>query len=154
MESIHKEIPIDIASDVAFKRFVYELNAWWPREYTWSQDALQEIKIDGRVNGLCTETGPYGFRCDWGRVKEIVEGVRIELKWQISPKREPIPDPEKASDIRIEFKAIGELSTRLEFEHLNFEKHGEGAAEYQKMMDSKQGWNYILECFQKYVQNK
>ena len=60
-----------------------ELNEWWPKEYTWSQDKLKEIRINGQKDGLCTEIGPYGFRCDWGRVTELTENEKIKLKWQI-----------------------------------------------------------------------
>jgi len=132
-------------------KFVNELNNWWPPEYTWSQEQLQEIRIDGRKDGLCTEIGPHGFRCDWGRVTELTEGKSIAFKWQISPKREPIPNPDKASDIRVEFVSENDL-TRMTFEHFNFDKHGEGADEYRQMLDTEYGWTYILDRYQKYCE--
>lgn len=95
MEKIFKELKVEIARDKAFQKFLNELNEWWPKEYTWSGDKLKEIRIDGRKDGLCTEIGPHGFRCDWGRVVKLIERKEIELKWQISPKREPVPDPKK-----------------------------------------------------------
>lgn len=151
MEKINKILIIRIAKDKAFQKFVNELNEWWPKEYTWSQDKLKEIKIDGQKDGLCTEIGPYGFRCDWGRVTELTENKKIGLKWQISPKREPIPNPEKASDLEIVFKE-NSGSTTVEFEHRNFEKHGDGAEDYRKMMNGKQGWDYILNAYKKYCE--
>ena len=48
MEGITKKLKIEISSDIAFQKFVNEMNEWWPKEYTWSQDKLKEIKIDGR----------------------------------------------------------------------------------------------------------
>lgn len=150
MKEIRKELKVAVSPDVAFEKFLNELNEWWPREYTWSQDKLQEIRIDGSENGLCTEIGPYGFRCDWGRVTEVKENESIALKWQIGPNREPVPDPAKASDIRISFIREGKF-TIMSFEHFNFENHGEGADEYRKMMDSDQGWDYILERYVQFV---
>lgn len=150
MEGITKKIKIGIDIDKAFQKFVNELNEWWPKEYTWSQEKLKEIKIDGRMDGLCTEIGPHDFRCDWGRVTELTENEQITLKWQISPNRIPIPNPENASDIRIRFKDNGESETILKFEHFNFENHGDGAKDYQKMMNGKQGWDYILSKYQNY----
>lgn len=151
--TISRILIINIASENAFKKFLNEFSKWWPREYTWSQDVLMDIWIDGRQDGLCTEMGPYGFRCDWGRVTELVGNKKICLKWQISPKREPIPNSEKASDIQFEFKKGGRSSTTiLEFEHWNFENHGEEGKDYLKMMDSEQGWDYILNCFKVYCE--
>lgn len=152
MEKITKKLMVGVVKEKAFEKFVNGLNKWWPKEYTWSQDKLKEIKIDGREGGLCTEIGPHGFRCDWGRVTGLTEYEQIELKWQISPNRVPVPNPENASDIRIKFKDDGESETTLEFEHFNFENHREGAEEYRKMMNGKQGWDYILNCFKEYCE--
>lgn len=151
MEKITKELKVGIAKDKAFQKFVNELNEWWPKEYTWSQDKLKEIRINGQKDGLCTEIGPYGFRCDWGRVTELIENEKIKLKWQISPKREPVPDPGKASDIEIGFKDNKGLTT-VEFVHRNFENHGEGAEDYRNMMNGEQGWVYILNAYKKYCE--
>lgn len=152
MKKISKEVKVGIGRDTAFNKFLKELNEWWPKEYTWSQDKLKEIRIDGKKNGLCTEIGPHGFRCDWGRVTELIKNQEISLKWQISSKREPIPNPEKASDLKIVFKEEGKFLTTVEFEHNNFENHGEGAEDYLEMMDGKQGWDYILEQYKTYCE--
>ncbi|WP_236976662.1 SRPBCC domain-containing protein [Membranihabitans maritimus] len=151
MERITVRLKIEIPSDKAFQKFVNELNEWWPKEYTWSQGELKEIKIDGRMNGLCTEIGPNGFRCDWGTVSEFIDSKKISLKWQISPKREPIPNPKKASDLQVSFVANGD-STIIDFEHFNFENHGEGSENYREMMNSEQGWDYILNNFKKHCE--
>lgn len=153
MERITKRLKVGISTDAAFRKFVSELNKWWPKEYTWSQDNLKEIRIDGKKNGLCTEIGPHGFRCDWGRVTELNVNKNIELKWQISPKREPVPNPDKASDIKVDFTRDGH-STTIRFEHFNFENHGEGFDDYRKIMDSEQGWDYILNNYKKYCKEK
>jgi hypothetical protein len=84
----------------------------------------------------------------------LVENKLIGLKWQIGPNREPIPNPEKASDIKIEFiaKSNGNAAT-LKLEHQNFENHGNGAEAYCKMMDSEQGWDFILARYRKYCES-
>lgn len=151
MKKISKDLTVDLARDEAFAKFLNELDEWWPKEYTWSQNNLKEIKIDGQINGLCTEIGPFGFRCDWGRVTELKENESVALKWQISPQREPVPDPDQASDVKILFSDEGKL-TKIQFEHRNFEKHGDDAEEYREMMDGEQGWTYILNAYKKYCE--
>ncbi|MBK6266725.1 SRPBCC domain-containing protein [Marivirga sp. S37H4] len=150
MDGISKKLTVEINAKKAFRKFVHEFNQWWPKEYTWSQDFLREIKIDPKIDGLCTEIGPYGFRIDWGRVTNLTENESIEFKWQISPKREPIPNPDAASDIKINFTQQNGSATSIEFEHYNFRNHADGGKEYQEMMDSEYGWDYILGQFINY----
>jgi uncharacterized protein YndB with AHSA1/START domain len=145
---------LNLSPKDAFDRFVHDLNAWWPREYTWSRDKLQNISIEAREDGLCTEMGPNGFRCDWGRVVSIEAPERIILKWQISPRREPVPDPSQASEVEIRFKSKEGNQTEIEFEHRDFDKHGEGSAAYQQAMASEMGWDHILDLYVNYAEQK
>lgn len=153
MNSIQIDFSVALSPGEAYQTFVEDFNDWWPAEYTWSQDQLKTIYIVGEVGGLCTEIGPHGFRCDWGRVTELEMDHKLVFKWQIGPRREPIPDPEKASDIKVIFQDQGG-STMIRFEHYNFEKHGEGADEYRQMMSSEYGWAYILDRYQKHCKHK
>lgn len=151
MKSIKRTIPLSLSSEVSFHKFVNELGKWWPKEYSWSQEKLQSISIEACKDGLCTEIGPHGFRADWGRVIEIDIPQLIVFKWQISPQRVPEPDPYKSSEVSITFKESQPDSTKLLFEHRDFEKHGEGAEEYRQAMDSEMGWDYILALYLKYA---
>ncbi len=49
MNSISKLLSVNIPPQQAFKKFVNELNNWWPSDYTWSQDKLEEISYGGQV---------------------------------------------------------------------------------------------------------
>jgi len=40
MEKITKIVEVAIAGNRAFSKFLNDLNEWWPKEYTWSQDKL------------------------------------------------------------------------------------------------------------------
>jgi hypothetical protein len=52
----------------AFTVFVEGFASWDPNEYTWSQDVLDTIAIEGREGGCCFERGPEDFWIDWGMV--------------------------------------------------------------------------------------
>jgi uncharacterized protein YndB with AHSA1/START domain len=144
MKIITREINLPAPIGKAFDIFFSNFNDWWPAEYTWSQDKLEEIRIERKEGGMCTEIGPYGFRIDWGRVKAYIENKKIAFTWQISPKREPVPDPEKASEVIFEFSPESDKQTRLHFTHRYFERHGEEGDSYLEMMGSEYGWDYIL----------
>lgn len=135
----------------AFAIFTEGLASWWPAEYTWSQDVLATIAIEPGEEGRCFERGPHHFECDWGRVLAWEPPRRLVFTWQISPRREPQPNPLKASEIEIRFEPEGPSATRVEFEHRFFDRHGEGWAEYRAALESPQGWSYILDRYVKAV---
>lgn len=152
--SINRSISLSVDPEQAFKAFVHDFNHWWPVEYTWSQDSLREIRIGKEQGELCKEIGPHGFRCDWGWVSEFIQGRKIECTWQISPNREPIPNPEHASKISVAFSEDDEAGTVVQFEHVDFGKHGEEGENYEAMMDSPQGWSFILDRYRDYCEKQ
>lgn len=152
MNSISKSVEVNISTEKAFVYFIEELVNWWPREYTWSQDALVDMKIDARVNGLCSEIGPNDFRCDWGTVTAIEHQTLVAFTWQISLNRAPIPNPQKASNVKIRFHSISGIKTHVTLEHTNFKNHGKEHERYLQAMDSGEGWSFILKRFKHYCE--
>lgn len=67
-DHVSQSVHVPLHPDRAFALFAEQLGHWWPQEYTWSRKVLELIGIEPRVDGLCFEHGPHGFRCDWGRV--------------------------------------------------------------------------------------
>jgi uncharacterized protein YndB with AHSA1/START domain len=146
-EPIRIDVLVPIAQTEAFRLFAEGFDAWWPREYTWSQQALEGIGLEPRAGGRCTERGPKGFRCDWGRVLEWSPPARLVLSWQIGAQRQPQPNPEHASTIEVVFRPEGSRATRVCVEHRELWRHGEGAAGYRAAMASEQGWKFILQRY-------
>jgi uncharacterized protein YndB with AHSA1/START domain len=147
IEPVRVEVSIALPAARVFERFARELGDWWPHEYTWSQDVLHDIGIEPRLDGLCFEIGPHGFRCDWGRVLEWEPPSRLRLAWQISPRREPVPDPNQASSVTVSFATDAPRRTRVMLVHEAFERHGADGPSYRAAMASPQGWPLILQRF-------
>ena len=147
VDAIRRETTVDVSPSRAFALFTEDLGAWWPRDYTWGQQALQRIAIEPRDGGRCFEEGPHGFHSDWGRVLACQPPNRLVLTWQIAPDRVPVPDPDRASEVEVNFSPKGDGGTRVELEHRGFERHGDGGAGYRDGMDSPQGWTLLLERF-------
>ena len=66
--AIHLTLPVPASAERAYAVFGEEFASWYPKEYTWSQDVLDTIGMEGREGGRCFECGPEGFWIDWGRV--------------------------------------------------------------------------------------
>ncbi|TFV63790.1 ATPase [Geodermatophilus sp. DF01-2] len=127
---------------VFFDRFA----EWWPREFSWSQDVLESVALDARPGGRASEYGPDGFRIDWGTLREVDRPRRALFTWQISPRREPVPDPGRASEVEVRFERVEDGRTRVAVEHRAFRRHGEGAGDYRRMM-AEQGWPFALDRY-------
>lgn len=147
IEPITAAVDVPLSPLAAYRRFVDELDAWWPRAYTWSGEALERIVMEGRPGGACSEFGPHGFRCDWGRVLDVEPGAFVTFSWQIAPTRAPAPDPARASRVHVTFAALPAGGTRVTLVHEGFERHGEGAAAYRAAMADAAGWPWILEQY-------
>lgn len=144
------ETELPVGREDAFEGFVRHLIDWWPSEYTWSQDLLEEMVIEAKAGGACYEVGPHRFRCDWGRVTHYSEPEEIAFLWQISPKREPVPNPREASEVFVSF-AESRRGTKLLLHHRHFENHGESGEWYRDALASPAGWPRILESYRNYL---
>ena len=135
----------------AFAAFVERMGAWWPREYTWSEDALSAVVVEPRQGGRWYERAGDGREAEWGRVLAWEPPRHVVLTWQIRPDRAPEPDPAKASEVDVRFTPDGAASTRVEVEHRAFARHGEGAKAYRAGMDSEAGWPRLLALYAAWV---
>ncbi len=136
--------------ETAFNAFVTDFQKWWPQAYSLSKEGLKEIGITPKVNGMCYEIGPHGFRCDWGRVLIWQPPERLVFTWQISERSAPEPNPELASEVHLEFVNLGANQTQIKLQHKHFSRHGEGGVNYCTEMASEYGWPYIISEYKRY----
>ncbi|MGH8929928.1 MAG: SRPBCC family protein, partial [Egibacteraceae bacterium] len=130
IEPVRVSVTVEAPAERAFALFTEGLGSWWPADYTWARDTLDTIGIEPRLGGRCFERGPHGFTCDWGRVLAWDPPQRLVLSWQIGPRREPEPDPGKASVVEVRFSA-GDPSVTVELEHRGFARHGDSGDLYR-----------------------
>jgi uncharacterized protein YndB with AHSA1/START domain len=137
-------LELPVKPEQAFETFTEGFGSWWPAEYTWSGESLKAIGIEPHEGGRCTEVGPHGFQCDFGRVLIWNPPSELRMTWQISPRREP--EPELASELSIRFER-SDTGCTMHFLHEYIERHGDGAQDYRAGLASEQGWPYILGLF-------
>ena len=63
-DAIRLTLRVPASVERAYAVFTEEFASWYSSEYTWSQDVLETIGIEGREGGHCFERGPYGFWVD------------------------------------------------------------------------------------------
>ncbi len=147
-EEIELEVEINLPIEKVFSEFVDGFGNWWPKEYTWSQQKLENIKLGKLAGDRCTEFGPNDFQLDWGRILESNPPNYLAFSWQIGFTRVPIPDPDQASIVELNFSSGASAnSTLIRLTHRAFENHGECASEYRDNLGSEYGWPFILQRF-------
>jgi uncharacterized protein YndB with AHSA1/START domain len=132
-----------------FEAFVRRFGDWWPREYTYSQDALVKLALGEKVGDFCFEEGPDGFRVDWARVRLLEAPKRLILRWHMVDSI-PQPDPTKCSEVDVQFSEDG-AGCLMRLFHRRFELCGEEGAAFREAMASEQGWPMLLGRFKAFM---
>jgi hypothetical protein len=146
-DAVHYDVVVPLARGRAFESFRHDIYYWWPRDMTWSGDALEHLFLEGRKGGMLWERGPDGLRLDCARVMRWLPPEKFVLRWHIGPGRVPQPDIAHASEVEVQFIAEDERHARVVLDHRGFANHGAGADDYRALMNSEKGWPRVLHCF-------
>ena len=84
---------------------------------------------------------PLGARARLRPPSRILISWDISLQWQLEA------DPDRTSEIEVQFIAEGPDRTRVELEHRGLERHGEGWQQMRDAVSSPNGWNQGLQRF-------
>jgi uncharacterized protein YndB with AHSA1/START domain len=150
--SVEAAVRLDLPCERAFAWFVEGIDHWWPRENTFSGEEVAEIRLNER--GWAERT-PEGRWVSWGRALAWEPPGRLVLAWQLSPDTSPWspePDPAKASEVEIVFRADGAHRTQVALTHRAFERHGPNGADMAAAMGSPMGWPALLDAFRRFAQ--
>jgi uncharacterized protein YndB with AHSA1/START domain len=143
---VRASVTVPVEPGQAFELFTEGMGSWWPHEFSWSQDKLDEIGVESGEGGFLYERGPGGFTIHWGRVLAWDPPGRLVLTWQIAGDRTPQPNPDRASEVEVRFSGE-DGATRVELEHRGWERHGDGAEEYRDGFEQAGAWPYALDRF-------
>lgn len=150
-ELLTLSIPLDVEPDAAFAAFVDDMNAWWPRSYTFSGDDLQKIGIEAKYNGACYEERTDGGRLIWGTVLAFDRPGHIVIAWQISPDRQVVESEAVASRLDVRFTPREGGGSNLLVVHRDFPRHGDGWEKYKDEMAGAKGWPMLADVFRRHV---
>jgi uncharacterized protein YndB with AHSA1/START domain len=141
------EVMVDAPQERAFAVFTDGIDTWWPREHTIGEAELREMVLEPKVGGRAYGIGVDGSESDWGRVLEFDRPNRIVVSWDITLQWKHELDHAKASEFEVRFIPDGPDRTRVELEHRNLERHGDGWEAMRDAVGSPNGWQGGLELF-------
>jgi hypothetical protein len=99
------------------------------------------------VGGHVYDRGVDGSECRWARVLAFEPPERFVISWDINLRWELETDPERTSEIEVRFLAEAPDRTRVELEHRNLDRHGEGWEGMRGAVGSPNGWGAGLRRF-------
>ena len=145
--SVHHEIVVDAPIDRAFSVFTEDFGSFKPPEHNMLSVDIAETVFEPRVGGHLYDRGIDGSECRWARVLAYEPPNRVVISWDISPQWQIETDLEKTSEVEVRFISETPERTRLELEHRNLDRHGDGWDAVRAGVDSEGGWPTYLQRF-------
>ena len=145
--AVHTSIVVDAPQERAFTFFTDDIGKWWPPEHHLLQGELAEMVFEPRVGGHIYDRAVDGSECRWSRVLVYEPPNRVVFSWDISLAWQIETDPAKTSEVEIRFIPEGPDRTRVELEHRNLDRHGEGWEQMRDAVGSPDGWGAGLRRF-------
>jgi len=150
--SVRNDVVVEAPIERAFSVFTDDIDSWWPREYNLLEVDIAERTFEPREGGQIYDRGVDGSECHWARVLAYEPPNRIVFSWDISPRWEIEADPAKTSEVEVRFVAESPQRTRVEVEHRNLDRHGEGWEGIHASVSTEGGWAYTLQSFAARIQ--
>ncbi len=145
--SVRHSVSVDAPIDRAFSVFTQGMSSFKPPEHNMLSVDIAETVFEPRVGGHLYDRGVDGSQCRWARVLAYEPPQRVVFSWDISPSWQLERDPAKTSEVEVRFVAESPERTRVELEHRNIERHGEGWESVRDGVDNEQGWPLYLQRF-------
>jgi uncharacterized protein YndB with AHSA1/START domain len=145
--SVRAQIVVEAPIERAFRVFTENFNNIKPREHNMLAVEIAETVFEPRVGGHIYDRGVDGSECRWARVLAYEPPDRVVFSWDISPQWQVETDLEKSSEVEVCFVSEAPERTRLELEHRNLDRHGEGWEGLREGVVSPDGWPLYLQRF-------
>jgi uncharacterized protein YndB with AHSA1/START domain len=145
--SVQKQIVVEAPIERAFSVFTEEFDSIKPREHNLLAVEIAETVFEPRAGGRIYDRGVDGSECHWARVLAYEPPDRVLFSWDINPQWQIESDLEKTSEVEVRFISESPERTRVELEHRNLDRHGEGWEGTREGVGSEGGWPLYLERF-------
>jgi uncharacterized protein YndB with AHSA1/START domain len=143
--SVQSSIVVDAPIERAFSIFTDGIGTWWPPEHHILQAELAEMVFEPRQGGHIYDRGVDGSECRWARVLAYEPPTRVVFSWDISMRWQIESDAQRTSEVEVRFIAESPHRTRVELEHRNLDRHGDGWELMRSAVASPAGWSLGLD---------
>jgi uncharacterized protein YndB with AHSA1/START domain len=151
--SVRAQVVVDAPLEHAFSVFTEGFGSFKPPEHNLLAVEIAETVFEPRVGGYLYDRGVDGSECRWARVLAYEPPNRVVISWDISPQWQLETDLEKTSEVEVRFVAEAPERTRVELEHRNLDRHGEGWEGEREGVASAGGWPLYLQRFAEVVKD-
>ena len=145
--SIRHEVVVEAPIERAFSVFTKGFGSFKPPEHNMLGVDIAETVFELSEGGNVYDRGVDGSECRWARVLAYEPPNRVVISWDISPQWQIETDPEKTSEVDVRFIAEAPDRTRVELEHRNIDRHGDGWEAVREGVDGDAGWPLYLHRF-------
>jgi uncharacterized protein YndB with AHSA1/START domain len=145
--SVRHEIVVEAPIARAFSVFTEGMGRFKPPEHNMLGVDIAETVFEPREGGRVYDRGVDGSECGWARVLAYEPPDRVVISWDISPHWQIETDLERTSEVEVRFTAETSERTRVELEHRNLDRHGDGWEGLREGVDSGDGWPLYLRRF-------
>lgn len=145
--AVRSTIVVDAPIERAFRVFTEDFGSFKPPEHNLLGVEIAETIFEPRVGGHLYDRGVDGSECRWARVLAYEPPHRVAFSWDISPRWQLETDPERTSEVEVRFVSETPERTRVELEHRNLDRHGEGWEGVREGVGSEGGWPLYLARF-------
>jgi uncharacterized protein YndB with AHSA1/START domain len=145
--TVRSSIVVEAPIERAFRVFTEDFGRFKPREHNMLGVAIAKTVFEPRVGGHIYDRGVDGSECRWARVLAYEPPTRVVFSWDISPQWQIETDLDKTSEVEVRFISEGRARTRVELEHRNLDRHGEGWEAERDGVGGGEGWPLYLQRF-------
>src|SRR5436190_14683375 len=137
---VRRQIVVQAPIERAFTVFTARFGDFKPPEHNLLGAAVAETVFEPKVGGHIYDRGVDGSECRWARVLAYEPPDRVVFSWDISPRWQLESDPDLTSEVEVRFVAESADRTRVELEHRNLDRHGDGWEQEREGVGGDQGW--------------
>jgi uncharacterized protein YndB with AHSA1/START domain len=144
---VRHEVVVEAPIERAFSVFTNDFGAFKPREHNMLAVDIAETIFEPHTGGHLYDRGVDGSECRWARVLAYEPPDRVVISWDITPHWQIETDPDKTSEVEVQFIAETPERTRVVLEHRNLDRHLEGWEAVREGVDSEAGWPLYLQRY-------
>jgi len=142
---VQKTVRVAVSPQKAFEVFTARMSKWWLPDHSILKAPRESVVVEPRQGGRWYERAVDGSECTWGYVIAWDPPKRVVLAWQIDGTWQY--NDKLVTEIEVRFTADGSSGTRVDLEHRNMERFGEGAEALRAALDGDMGWGAELASY-------